>query len=56
MTDAIASLFVRKLQADAEYYARHPVEIGLMFEDCCSEVAQIEAINRGDRDAINCRV
>lgn len=56
MTDAIASLFVRKLQADAEYYTQHPEEIDLMFEDCCNEAAQIEAINRGDRDAINCRV
>ena len=56
MTDAIASLFVRKLQADAEYYTQHPEEIDLMFEDFCNEVAQIEAINQGDRDAINCRV
>lgn len=56
MTEAIASLFVRKLQADAEYYARHPEEIDLMFADCCNEAAQIEAINRGDRDAIDSRV
>ena len=46
MIEAAASLFVRKLQADAEYYAQHPEEIDLMFEDCCSEVAQIEAINQ----------
>ena len=46
MTDAAASLFVRKLQANAEYYAQHPEEIDLMFEDCFSEVAQIEAINQ----------
>ena len=52
MTDEVASLFVRKLQANAEYYAQHPEEIDLMFEDCCNEAAQIEAINRGDRDAI----
>nr|DAM46250.1 MAG TPA: hypothetical protein [Caudoviricetes sp.] len=56
MTDAVVSLFVRKLQANAEYYAQHPDEIDLMFEDCFSEAAQIEAIDRGDRDAINCRV
>ena len=56
MTEAIASLFVRKLQADAEYYARHPEEIDLMFADCCNEAAQIEAIKRGDRDAIDSRV
>lgn len=46
MTEAIASLFVRKLQADAEYYARHPEEIDMMFADCCNEAAQIEAINQ----------
>ena len=56
MTDAVASLFVRKLQADAEYYAQHPEEIELMFVDCCNEVAQIEAINRGDANADYCRV
>lgn len=54
MTDEVASLFMRKLQAGAEYYAQHPDEIDLMFADCCNEVAQIEAINRGDRDAIYC--
>lgn len=56
MTDAVTSLFIRKLQADAEYYAQHPEEIDLMFADCCHEAAQIEAINRGDRDAIDSRV
>ena len=52
MTDEVASLFMRKLQASAEYYAKHPDEVSLMLEDCYSEVAQIKAINRGDRDAI----
>ena len=46
MTDAVASLFVRKLQANAEYYAQHPEEIELMYLDCCNETAQIEAINQ----------
>lgn len=46
MTDEVASLFMRKLQADAEYYAKHPDEISLMFADCFSEAAQIAEINR----------
>lgn len=56
MTDDVASLFMRKLQADAEYYAQHPDEVSLMLEDCYSEAAQIAAINRGGADADNCRV
>lgn len=46
MTDAAASLFVRKLQANAEYYVQHPEEINLLYLDCCNEAAQIEAINQ----------
>ena len=50
MTDDVASLFMRKLQADAEYYAQHPDEVSLMLEDCYSEAAQIAAINQHKAD------
>ena len=46
MTDAAASLFARKLQANAKYYVQHPEEINLLYLDCCNEAAQIEAINQ----------
>ncbi len=50
MTDEVASLFMRKLQAGAEYYAKHPDEVSLMLEDCYSEVAQVMTINQRKAD------
>lgn len=50
MTDEAASLFIRKLQADAWYYATHTDEIDLLFVDCCNEAAQIKAINQHKAD------
>ena len=41
----VESLFLRKLQADSEYYAQHPEEIELMLEDCFGEVQAIAEIN-----------